>query len=34
LNLRSIELTAKTVAPALGWEEPKAAVGNRVALAT
>jgi putative FMN-dependent luciferase-like monooxygenase len=31
--LRSIELTAKTVAPALGWE-PKAAKGNRVALAT
>ena len=32
--LRSIELTAKTVAPALGWEEAKAAKGNRVALAT
>ncbi len=34
LILRSIELIAKTVAPALGWEEPKAAKANRVALAT
>lgn len=34
LILRSIELIAKTVAPALGWEAPKAAKGNRVALAT
>jgi putative FMN-dependent luciferase-like monooxygenase len=32
--LRSIELTAKTVAPALGWEERKAEKVNRVALAT
>jgi putative FMN-dependent luciferase-like monooxygenase len=32
--LRSIELTAKTVAPALGWEEPEAPKGSRVALAT
>jgi putative FMN-dependent luciferase-like monooxygenase len=32
--LRSIELIAKTVAPALGWEAPKAAKGSRVALAT
>ena len=34
LILRSIELTAKTVAPALGWEGPQARKGNRVALAT
>jgi putative FMN-dependent luciferase-like monooxygenase len=33
LILRSIELIAKHVAPALGWEEPKSAKG-RVALAT
>ena len=32
--LRSIELTAKIVAPALGWDEPKAGKRNRVALAT
>jgi putative FMN-dependent luciferase-like monooxygenase len=32
--LRSIELTAKTVAPALGWEEPETPKGSRVALAT
>ena len=32
--LRSIELIAKDVAPALGWEAPKAGKGNRVALAT
>jgi putative FMN-dependent luciferase-like monooxygenase len=32
--LRSIELTAKIVAPALGWEGPQAQTGNRVALAT
>jgi alkanesulfonate monooxygenase SsuD/methylene tetrahydromethanopterin reductase-like flavin-dependent oxidoreductase (luciferase family) len=31
--LRSIELTAKYVAPALGWEGPKAGKANRVALA-
>jgi hypothetical protein len=29
--LRSIELTAKIVAPALGWDEPKAGKRNRVA---
>jgi putative FMN-dependent luciferase-like monooxygenase len=34
LTLRSIELTAKTVAPALGWEERKAEKVNRAALAT
>jgi putative FMN-dependent luciferase-like monooxygenase len=34
LILRSIELTAKAVAPALGWEEPKAAKGSRVVLET
>jgi putative FMN-dependent luciferase-like monooxygenase len=34
LILRSIELTAKIVAPALGWEAAKAKKGNRVALAT
>jgi putative FMN-dependent luciferase-like monooxygenase len=34
LILRSIELTAKAVAPALGWETPNATKGNRVALAT
>ena len=34
LILRSIELIAKTVAPALGWEAPKAAKGNRIVLAT
>jgi alkanesulfonate monooxygenase SsuD/methylene tetrahydromethanopterin reductase-like flavin-dependent oxidoreductase (luciferase family) len=32
--LRSIELTAKTVAPALGWKGPEAVKKNRVALAT
>jgi putative FMN-dependent luciferase-like monooxygenase len=33
--LRSIELTANTVAPALGWEQARAGVtGNRVAVAT
>jgi alkanesulfonate monooxygenase SsuD/methylene tetrahydromethanopterin reductase-like flavin-dependent oxidoreductase (luciferase family) len=32
--LRSIELTAKIVAPALGWEGPQAQTGSRVALAT
>jgi putative FMN-dependent luciferase-like monooxygenase len=32
--LRSIELTAKTVAPALGWERATAAKGNRVTLAS
>jgi putative FMN-dependent luciferase-like monooxygenase len=32
--LRSIELIAECVAPALGWEGPKARKGNRVALAT
>jgi putative FMN-dependent luciferase-like monooxygenase len=32
--LRSIELTAKYVAPALGWEEPIAGKGSRIALAT
>jgi hypothetical protein len=32
--LRSIELTAKTVAPALGWKGPEAVNKNRVALAT
>jgi putative FMN-dependent luciferase-like monooxygenase len=32
--LRSIELIAKNVAPALGWEEPKAAKGIRVTPAT
>jgi putative FMN-dependent luciferase-like monooxygenase len=31
--LRSIELTAKAVAPTLGWEERKAAKGSRAALA-
>jgi putative FMN-dependent luciferase-like monooxygenase len=31
--LRSIELTAKTVAPALGWEAPKAGKESRIALA-
>jgi putative FMN-dependent luciferase-like monooxygenase len=34
LILRSIELTAKAVAPALGWEAPNATKGNRVALTT
>jgi putative FMN-dependent luciferase-like monooxygenase len=33
LILRSIELTAKTVAPALGWEAPKAGKESRIALA-
>ncbi len=32
--LRSIELTANTVAPALGWEKRKAGKVNRVALTT
>jgi alkanesulfonate monooxygenase SsuD/methylene tetrahydromethanopterin reductase-like flavin-dependent oxidoreductase (luciferase family) len=32
--LRSIELTARYVAPALGWEGPRVGKANRVALAT
>jgi putative FMN-dependent luciferase-like monooxygenase len=32
--LRSIELIAKSVAPALGWQAPKLGKGNWVALAT
>jgi alkanesulfonate monooxygenase SsuD/methylene tetrahydromethanopterin reductase-like flavin-dependent oxidoreductase (luciferase family) len=32
--LRSIELTAKIVAPALGWDEPKARMGHCAALVT
>ena len=32
LILRSIELIAKTVAPALGWQAPKAGKANRVAF--
>ena len=34
LILRSIELIAKTVAPALGWEAPKAGKAYRVAFGT
>ena len=32
--LRSIELTARAVAPALGWEAPKTRRGNCAALVT